>query len=48
MLNKEGTKDREMRNRQIHKAMVFALKKVAKYLGLNYISKALRDFELKN
>ncbi len=53
ILNKEGMKDREIRNRQIYEAIVlygYTQKEVAEYLGLHYttISKALREVELKN
>ncbi len=39
ILNKEGMKDRETRNRQIHKAIVlygYTQREVAEYLGLHY------------
>ncbi len=50
IIKKERIKDRRVRNRQIHKAIIqygYSLKEVADYLNMHYttISKALKDVE---
>lgn len=53
ILNKEMVKDKKIRNKQIHKAIMqygYSLKEVGDYLGVHYttISKALKGAELEN